>query len=83
MLGLDIKMPQKCSECLIEKQNADSYTFADGWEVHYYCPFVNGHNKFYSVNNKTDYVRTYKRHDDCTLQYTDISKLHDEQITIL
>ena len=65
--GLNMQMPSKCSECPIEKQDVDSYTFADGWNINYYCPFVGDHNKYYSVSNTTNYVRTYKRHDDCPL----------------
>lgn len=67
MVLLNMEMPSKCSECLIEKQDADSYTFADGWDIHYYCPFVAGRNKFYSVSNQTDSVRNSKRHNDCPL----------------
>ena len=67
MIQIDMEMPSKCSECIIEKQDVDSYTFADGWDVHYYCPFIAGYNKYYTISNKTDYVRNTRRHDDCPL----------------
>ena len=68
MVQIDMDIPLKCSECLIEKQDIDSYTFADGWDIHYYCPFINGYNKFYSISNKTDGVRLINRHKDCPLK---------------